>query len=158
MGQYRPLFCLFSFFSRYNFNINWKKRRWCAWDSNPGPQDGRRRWNHGAMAATPNFCILTSVKSHVRFEGTGAGKSNWAHVALDIAGLAVVGPLVRFQSGLDGELFPTLVTRERFLAWNKVRRSFWLNLLFLQTLKLEFFKSYIQKILRSFVLCLFCRL
>ena len=46
------LFCLFSFFSRYNFNTNWKKRRWCAWDSNPGPQDGRRRRNHGAMAAT----------------------------------------------------------------------------------------------------------
>ena len=23
-----------------------------AWDSNPGPQDGRRRRNHGAMAAT----------------------------------------------------------------------------------------------------------
>ena len=21
----------------------------CAWDSNPGPQDGRRRRNHGAM-------------------------------------------------------------------------------------------------------------
>ena len=31
-------FCLFSFFSRYNFNTNWKKHWWCAWDSNPGPQ------------------------------------------------------------------------------------------------------------------------
>ena len=29
-----------------------KKHRWCAWDSNPGPQDGRRRRNHRAMAAT----------------------------------------------------------------------------------------------------------
>ena len=23
----------------------------CAWDSNPRPQDGKRRRNHGAMAA-----------------------------------------------------------------------------------------------------------
>ena len=52
MGQSRPLFCLFLFFSRYNFNTNWKKRRWCAWDLNLGPQDGRHRQNHGAMAAT----------------------------------------------------------------------------------------------------------
>ena len=52
MGHSRPLFCLFSLFSRNNFNTNWKKLRWCAWDSNPGPQDGRRRRNHGAMAAT----------------------------------------------------------------------------------------------------------
>ena len=26
--------------------------RWCAWDLNPGPQNGRRRQNHGAMVAT----------------------------------------------------------------------------------------------------------
>ena len=45
-------FCLFSFFSHYNFNTNWKKRRWCAWDLNLGPQDGRRKQNHGAMMAT----------------------------------------------------------------------------------------------------------
>ena len=25
---------------------------WCAWDLNPGPQNGRRRRNHGAMVAT----------------------------------------------------------------------------------------------------------
>ena len=43
----------FSLFSQYNFNNrNIKKRRWCACDSNPGPQDGRRRQNHRAMAAT----------------------------------------------------------------------------------------------------------
>ena len=53
MGQSWPLFVYFSFFSGYNFNnTNWKKCRWCAWDSNPGPQDGRRRRNHGAMVAT----------------------------------------------------------------------------------------------------------
>ena len=52
-------FCLFSLFSLYNFNnTNWKKLRWCACDSNPGPQDGRRRRNHRAMAVTkalPNY-------------------------------------------------------------------------------------------------------
>ena len=53
MGQSRPLFCLFSSFSSYNFNnTNWKKHWWCAWDSNPGPQDGRCRQSQGAMAAT----------------------------------------------------------------------------------------------------------
>ena len=32
-------------------NRNWKKRSWFAWDSNPGPQPGRPKQNHGAMAA-----------------------------------------------------------------------------------------------------------
>ena len=56
LKKYGPIpasLCLFLLFSRYNFNnTNWKKHRWCAWDSNLGPQDGRRRQNHGAMAAT----------------------------------------------------------------------------------------------------------
>ena len=61
MGQSRPLFRLFSFFSSYNFNnTNWKKHWWCAWDSNPGPQYGRRRQNHGSMAATL-FCLFALV-------------------------------------------------------------------------------------------------
>ena len=52
-GPIPASFCLFSLFSWYNFNnTNW----WCAWDSNPGPQDGRRRQNHGAMAATTVQC------------------------------------------------------------------------------------------------------
>ena len=59
MGQSRPLFLfifvLFTFqfkWQIYNLNnINWKKRRWCAWDSNPGRQDGRRRQIHWAIAA-----------------------------------------------------------------------------------------------------------
>ena len=37
-------------------------RRWCAWDSNPGPQDGRRRQNHGAMAATH----ISILYKHIR--------------------------------------------------------------------------------------------
>ena len=54
-----PASFLFIFvFSHYNFNTNWKKRRWCAWDSKPGPQDGRRRQNHRAMAATQQMSPL----------------------------------------------------------------------------------------------------
>ena len=33
-----------------NYN-NWKKHRWCTWDSNPGRQDGRLRQIHWTMAA-----------------------------------------------------------------------------------------------------------
>ena len=32
-----------------------KKHRWSAWDTNPGPQGGRRRQNHRAMAATQQW-------------------------------------------------------------------------------------------------------
>ena len=43
-------FCLFLSFSHYYFNnTNLNKRRWCAWDLNPRPHDGRR--DRGAMAA-----------------------------------------------------------------------------------------------------------
>ena len=44
MGQSRPLLCLFSH-HKFN-NTNWKKCRWCAWDSNPQPQDGGRWWSN----------------------------------------------------------------------------------------------------------------
>ena len=60
-GSIPASFCLFSFFSHYNFNTIWKKHRWCAWDSNLGLQDGRHRQNHGAMAATSENIILTIV-------------------------------------------------------------------------------------------------
>ena len=69
MGQSRPLFCLFLFLSRCNFNTNWKKHRWCATDSNLGPQDGRRRRNHGAMAATlpyPITLLCSVIFNHTR--------------------------------------------------------------------------------------------
>ena len=60
------IFVLFTFqfkWQIYNLNnINWKKRRWCAWDSNPGPQDGRCRQIHWAMAAP---LILYSLIAHL---------------------------------------------------------------------------------------------
>ena len=66
-GPIRASFCLFSSFSRYNFNnTNWKKHRWCAWDSNPRPQDGRRRRYHGAMAAGHSELVL-SIRQCVLF-------------------------------------------------------------------------------------------
>ena len=60
-GPIPASFCLFLFFSRYNFNTNWKKCRWCASDSNLGLQYGRRRRNHGAIAAT----TMCRVQAHV---------------------------------------------------------------------------------------------
>ena len=49
----------FTSFSRYNFNnSNYKKHRRWAWNSNLRPLDGRRRWNHGAMAATHLFIVF----------------------------------------------------------------------------------------------------
>ena len=63
-GPIPSSFCLFLFFSHYNFNTNtnWKKHRWCAWDSNPRPHDGRHRRNHGAMAATHFALLLKTAK------------------------------------------------------------------------------------------------
>ena len=52
-------FCLLLSFSqsnnKYGFNFdnkNWKNVRWCAWDSNPRPLDGRCRQNHRAITAS----------------------------------------------------------------------------------------------------------
>ena len=62
MSQSRPLFVYFVLF-HYNFNnTNWKKHRCCARDSNPRPQDGRRRLNHGAMAASPTLQLVPAPK------------------------------------------------------------------------------------------------
>ena len=56
MCQSRPLYLFI--FVLFTFKFNWqiyslklKKHRWCAWDSNPGRQDGRRRRIHWAMVA-----------------------------------------------------------------------------------------------------------
>ena len=50
-------FTLFIFFK--------KKRRWCAWDSNSGPQGGRRRRNHGAFATARYSFYLPSPFSYL---------------------------------------------------------------------------------------------
>ena len=42
-GPSRPLFVYFRSFLVTISIQNGKKRRWCAWDSNLGPQNGRRR-------------------------------------------------------------------------------------------------------------------
>ena len=41
----------FRLFNTLQFKL--KKCRWCAWESNPGRQDGRRERIHWAMAAPP---------------------------------------------------------------------------------------------------------
>ena len=74
IGPSPASFLFFSSFSDCNFN-----NTNCAWDSNPRPQDGRHRQNHGAMAyCDPSlflsfflfliphylpFCVVFSVTS-----------------------------------------------------------------------------------------------
>ena len=41
---------------------NSKKRGWCAWDSNPGQQDGRCRQIHWAMAAALICLVCTAPR------------------------------------------------------------------------------------------------
>ena len=55
-GQIPASFSLISYFSHYYFNnANYKKERYCAWDSNPGLKDGWRSQNHRAMADAPRL-------------------------------------------------------------------------------------------------------
>ena len=64
--------CLFSFFSRNNSNLKWKKCRCCAWDLNLWPQDGRGWQIHWAMTAAQlkghvvvtSFSFFGFVKQH----------------------------------------------------------------------------------------------
>ena len=59
-------------------NYKLKKHRWCAWDSNPGLQVGRRRWNHGAMAAARMKYYSESSRALMRatFEVTAERQIN----------------------------------------------------------------------------------
>ena len=61
MGQSQTLFVYFrSFHVTISIQIE-KKRRWCAWDSNLGLQNGRRRQNHRAMAATQSLTKFAPI-------------------------------------------------------------------------------------------------
>ena len=48
-----------------------KKHRWCAWDSHLGPQDGRRKRNHGAISF--KRCLQTHTYMYLP---SGAPPSN----------------------------------------------------------------------------------
>ena len=62
MGRTRPIFVyfcsLFTWQIENKFDYNWYKHRLCAWDSNPGRQDGKCRRIHWAMAAPPRHKCL----------------------------------------------------------------------------------------------------
>ena len=75
------LFGIFSSFSHHNSRINWKKRRYCAWELNLGSQDGRCRWIHWAMAAAKqvwnNFSNCLSLNLNgFQLLNFSAGSSN----------------------------------------------------------------------------------
>ena len=50
----------FRLFNMLQFKL--KKRRWCAWESNPGRQDGRRERIHWATAAPLKILLLYVYK------------------------------------------------------------------------------------------------
>ena len=61
-----PFLVYFRLFHMTQINLlNWKKRRWCAWDSNPGREDGRCRQIHWAMVALP--CIRVVINEGTIF-------------------------------------------------------------------------------------------
>ena len=77
-----------------NSNWNWKKCRWCAWDLNPGRQEGRRRQIHWATAA-PHLYIIVVLHFY-----------RWIHFIDDILQLytALLCTLLLRQSSLCEEL------------------------------------------------------
>ena len=63
VGQSRPLFCLFSSFSHYNFNnTNWKKHKWCAWE--------RLRWSCGDLVVSIH-AIYSSALTQIMLPSNG---------------------------------------------------------------------------------------
>ena len=122
-GPIPASFCLFSLFSRYNFkNTNWKKHRWIVWDSNPGPQDGRCRWYHGAMAATLVY-ILSSPLSKQPIFGRHANWRNVMRWCVILPGRPSGLPICQSQSNHDSALhhiaafFLALNTQLSIVAW-----------------------------------------
>ena len=53
----------------------------CAWDSNPGPQYGRRRRNHGAMAATHHLLYLIRflIGANIVYFGLNLKSESWSN-------------------------------------------------------------------------------
>ena len=83
MGRSLPLMSIFVHFSLQFKWYKLKKRRWCAWYSNPWLPDGRRRRYHGAMAAAAKTtfvdCLL-NIGSWVRIPEP----QYWHKIAADI--------------------------------------------------------------------------
>ena len=64
MGQSRPLFVYFRYFlDTISIKQIEKKCRWSAWESNPGPQDGRRRF----LRLRLRFLALTESKANYEY-------------------------------------------------------------------------------------------
>ena len=59
------IFLFFSFQQQLQLE---KKCRWCAFDSNLGPQESRRRQNHGAMVATQVSTLLPTYLEYLIVE------------------------------------------------------------------------------------------
>ena len=66
MGQ---LSCFLFLVYAHNSNINWKKCRCLAWDSNQGPQDGRHRRIQWVMMAAQSIKWKTGLTHILRYPG-----------------------------------------------------------------------------------------
>ena len=51
----------FRLFNTLQFKLKLKKHRWCAWDLNPGQQDGRQKRIHWATAAPLKSDLIVLV-------------------------------------------------------------------------------------------------
>ena len=75
-GTNSASFCLFSSFSQHNdkyatkFDYKWKKNRWYFWYLNSGPQDGRRRQIHWAMAALSFWTFFEAAATWIKVRET----------------------------------------------------------------------------------------
>ena len=128
MGQSQPLFRLFSPFSQsnnnynigfsFNFNnINGRKRRWFAWDSNPGREDGRRRRNHGHILSFDEMSsIQMSSTAANRFLGEiDLIKCSYTYLSFKTF-LLLLLPLVR---RMDDLLFPGIGAALKWMISDK---------------------------------------
>ena len=60
------IFILFTWQIQQKFDYKWLNHRWCAWDSNPGGQNGRCREIHWAIEAPHILLLIPLWHSHIR--------------------------------------------------------------------------------------------
>ena len=65
-GQYYTRFNIQCKYSTI-FDFKWNNRRWCAWDSNPWPQDGRRNFIKIGQSPASFVFIFVFSNKHYNF-------------------------------------------------------------------------------------------
>ena len=73
---------IFDFSTCYNSNLNWKKHRWCAWDSNPGRQVGRHERIHWATAAPHSLIFKVNYSRRLELKVLFMGCTQYTIIIL----------------------------------------------------------------------------